>query len=826
MRTWLLLLLIGAAFLRFFGVLVVKGQDNSEPAVLLITEIFYDTPGDDTLEEWVELANVGAEPILLSDIKIGDEETARDGEGMLRFPESAVIEPGQVIVLAQTAVGFQQLFGFVPDFEIVDSDTAVPDMRGFPMWSGKNFGLANDGDEILLLDAKNKILDAVNYGESVTFFEPSIGDVFRGQSVERAPASCDTNTAADWQPLENPTPGTISFDGVCQAAQQVEAARETVLPIGEIQGSGDISDYVNQEVTFRGVVTGVFADQNAAGIVYHTIFVQDLPGESDANAATSDGIAVFVGRERPSIEIGNQLLVKGKVTEYFGLTEIEDENLEITVEAQNATLPEPLVVNPPADNAAQAAYFEPFESMLVTTGDAAQVVGPTYTGCGLAIVAGAAGQNEAQLRIFRHQLEDAVGQIIPVLHNTDVACGDFPNVKSGDVISGLAGPLTYNFDQFKIVQQDPLALQVTAVSVAPIPAAPTLEPDQFSVATFNVENYFDSFDDTRSSAEPKPGLDEIARKQVKIAYALGNVLGCPTLVGVQEIEKAGLLADLAEKAAEYCDFSYTVTHLESVDARGIDLALLSNPRRVQVNNVELRQACFGAETGIFDRSIKCEPGDDPLFSRPPLQVDLSIDGASHVLIVNHFKSKRGGEAETTTRRLAQAAHINGIVEEQLSQNPQARLIVLGDFNDYDLSPAMLAMTENGRLTNVLQQIPEAERYSYVFSGASQLIDGILVSPALAEAVTTVTIQHVNADYPASLADDMTPENLVFRSSDHDLPLAIFVLPETETSETATPAPTRIPEPAENDPTNVWPWMLGGLGLVALAGAAWFIYRRT
>ena len=826
MKTWRACLFWGLALLAILKIAGVQAQDSDQTAVLLITEIFYDTPGADENEEWIELANLGAASIDLSDYKIGDEETAGEKEGMLRFPEGASIAPGEVILIAQSAAGLRNLTGLTADYEILATDTAVADMRGFPIWSGKNFGLANGGDELLLLDAQNKIVDAVNYGESLTYFDPSIGAVFKGQSIERVPADCDTDSAADWQTQEFPTPGKISFEGVCQIPEPVDEI-ETLPPIGVIQGTDDVAAKVNERVKFRGVVTGTYADINTSGITYYTIFVQDLVGQEDGDPATSDGIAIFVGQERPSVKIGDQLLVEGIVTEFYGLTELDDNNLSLEIEASGVPLPMPISVDPPAANDEMAAYFEPYESMLVTLTGTAQVVGPTFSGCGFSVVA----EPDGIVRVFRHHLDDPIGQILPVLHVTDVDCGAFPDVKYGDTVAGLTGPLTYNFDQFKIVQQEVADLTLDFAPLPTIPAPPVAAEGQFSIATFNVENYFDVFDDTGDDAEPKPMADEIAIKQQKMAYAIGEVLGCPTLLALQEVEKAGLLTELADVTAEYCGFTYAVTHLESADIRGIDVALMSDPNKVTVENAQLRQTCTGVQTDITDPNIDCAVTEDPLFSRPPLQVDLTVDGEPYTVIVNHFKSKRGGELATAPRRVLQALHINELVAELLAEDGAARIIVLGDFNDYDLANPMLKMTEEGQLTNILQSVPDDERYSFVFGGASQLIDGILVSPALVDAVTAVTIQHVNADYPDSFGQDTSPEGLAFRSTDHDLPLAVFdlanLVPSEETEmSTFIPNPEPTPDPLPEENNNWLLWIFAGIA-VAVVVVYWSLrYGRN
>lgn len=563
--------------------------------------------------------------------------------------------------------------------------------------------------------------------------------------------------------------------GVWGAVQGRALAQTAVplLPIGAIQGRGPISPYVDQMVTFRGVVTGFYEDRNAAGITYYTLFVQDIPGFEDGDPATSDGIPLFLGRERPSYQPGDQVRVTGRVTEFYGLTELDDSGLKIVPEGQNMPLPAPIFVDPPGPATALAAYFEPLEGMRVAIAGEARVVGPSYRGCGFAVVT----ESVTAPRLFRRKLEDPIGQVLPILHTSDVSCAGFPVVKNGDRVRGLVGPLIYHFDQFKLVHQDPAVLQVTAVPLPPLPQTPAVAPDQFSVASFNVENYFDTMDDTGSDTEPKPTLEQLEIKQAKLAHALIQVLGCPTVVGIQEVENAGLLSVLAMRVLPQCGFTYQVVHRESVDGRGIDVAYLADPRRVQVQSAELRRGCTSLTTAVSDPDANCAPGQEPLFARPPLEMRVLLDGQPITFLVNHFKSKLGGEAETAGWRMAQAAFISNLVAERLAAEPHAAIIVLGDFNDYELSPPMLAMTGPGKpLTNALMKVPEAQRYSYVYGGVAQMIDGILLSPVLAGQIVTATIMHVNADYPDAWGEDISPERLVYRSTDHDLPLVVLQLP--------------------------------------------------
>jgi hypothetical protein len=142
----------------------------------------------------------------------------------------------------------------------------------------------------------------------------------------------------------------------------------------------------------------------------------------------------------------------------------------------------------------------------------------------------------------------------------------------------------------------------------------------------------------------------------------------------------------------------------------------------------------------------------------------------------------------------------------------------------------MSLAENGRLTNTLQQIPEAERYSYNFGGASQLIDGIFVSPALAQTIAAVTILHLNADYPDSLSHDTSPANLPYKATDHDLPLLVINPPARPAPATAVAASsTAIPaNPASsNNFTAIAPILLlvAVLGGTAVIGGMAMARRR-
>ena len=779
-------------------------QQAADTTTILLTEVFYDTPAVDSEQEWVELANFGPAAIDLSDYKLGDEEQTQGKEGMLRFPIQTILSPGQTIIVAQSARGFRTLYGRNPDYEIAASDPQVPDMRRYTLWSAGDFALANDGDELLLLDGQNRLIDSINYGDKTTYFDPAISSVYTGQSIERVPASCDTDSAADWQPSRLPAPGALNLEGECVVSFTADPD-QSLLSIGQIQGAGDISPFVNQRVEFRGLVTGSLEDRNSAGTIFYTLFLQDIPGQEDGDPRTSDGMAVFLGRQRPSYQIGDLLHISGLVTEFYGLTEIDDQDLQIKTTSHGHPFPEPMPLDLPQEPGLRRQYLESHESMFTTLADPARVVGPTHPGCGFALVDSYTDQDPKP----RRRTEDVVHQPMLVLYNSDVDCRDLPDVKIGDLVSGVSGPLTYHFDQYKIVLQNSAPLQVSS---APWPALPLpFQPaaNQFVVATFNLNNHFDGTKDMPSSAEPVIAAAALETKQTKLAVALGETLGCPTIVGIQEVESESLLQSLVKETAVICGFTYVISHHDSSDSRGLDLALLTDPRRIEILSIILHQACTAIETGVRDPDNQCPSPESPLFGRPPLQVDLQLDGILYTVYINHFKSKREGEEETAARRLQQAQHIASLINAQLAIDPQVRIITLGDFNDYEQSPTMLQMIGGANLVNVLERLPLEDRYTYIFDGVPQLIDGILVSTAVLPYIADAMIVHSNAGYPVGLASDTSVHGLPFHATDHDLPLLLLNLPHndrpldidpTTHSDPTQPAALNPKQPAAPDPT--------------------------
>jgi hypothetical protein len=195
---------------------VLKGYPTPTPTplpgYLLITEVLYDPAGTEPDGEWIELFNAGGTAIDLSGYKIGDEETPGDSEGMFIFPAGAELAPGDVLVVANRAVSFYKNHARLPDYELRESHPFIPDLQKYTAWSGGNVELNNGGDEVVLLDAGDHQVDGVSWGSSSAMLDPPVPAVLEMHSLERRPATLDTNRAADWVDQELPAPGQVELN--------------------------------------------------------------------------------------------------------------------------------------------------------------------------------------------------------------------------------------------------------------------------------------------------------------------------------------------------------------------------------------------------------------------------------------------------------------------------------------------------------------------------------------------------------------------------------------------------------------------------------------
>ena len=238
--------------------------------------------------------------------------------------------------------------------------------------------------------------------------------------------------------------------------------------------------------------------------------------------------------------------------------------------------------------------------------------------------------------------------------------------------------------------------------------------DQFSIATFNVENLFDTVDPILT-IPPQPTSAEYEARLLEVADTL-VALAAPTVIGLQEVENIGVLEAIAAQP-QLAEFGYEAVLIEGDDSRGIDVGYLVRGDQATIESVE----SFPATEGLTTRH--------PLL----LQVRLTVDDTAQTVYIinNHFLSLSAGEEATEPRRAAQAAWNVAIMNRVLERDPDANFVVLGDLNSFVDTLPLQTLTDAG-LVHVYDFFadPDDIPYTYIFEGMTQTLDHILVSPGM------------------------------------------------------------------------------------------------
>jgi cardiolipin synthase len=177
----------------------------------VISEALYNPAGIDLDKEWVELYNPTEAAVSLAGWMLGDARLRDDIEGMYLFPAGTVMAPCRPLVVAVKGDHFHADYGFYPDYELVDTLSAVPDLLKHPSWGAGQFALANAGDELMLLDPAGQPVDVLSWGDGGfpdVVSHPGVSQ--DGASLERFPAWQDRDDcAADFREQPWPSPGTV-----------------------------------------------------------------------------------------------------------------------------------------------------------------------------------------------------------------------------------------------------------------------------------------------------------------------------------------------------------------------------------------------------------------------------------------------------------------------------------------------------------------------------------------------------------------------------------------------------------------------------------------
>jgi len=579
--------------------------------------------------------------------------------------------------------------------------------------------------------------------------------------------------------------------------------------IHDIQGSGGTSPFVGQSVITTGIVTA----RKSNGF-----FIQEPDVTVDANPDTSEGIFVFSSK---TVAVGDGVMVTGPVSEFFNLSQVSSSPSNVVIGSSGNPLPAPIILTTTILNpAGPVDQLERFEGMRMHADTLVSVAPTNNFGEIFTVLEGVARPMrepgiEISLPVPPDPTPGETDCCIPrwdenperiVIDSNGLVGSTLISVTSNVTFSSITGPLDFSFGDYKVL---PETTPTTTANMNAVPV-PTPEPDEFTVAGYNIENFAND-----------------ATQRQKAALAIRTVLHYPDVLGHIEILNLASLQALADQvngdavAAGDPNPAYEARLIPAPLGGTQNVGFLVKTARVQIDSVTQER---GTETFIDPVGLDTEV----LHDRPPLVLrgtvnPTSLNPRQVIVVVNHLRSfidielVAGEGIRVREKRKKQAESVAGLLQELQTNSPGVPVISVGDYNAYqfndgytdpiatlkgtptadeemvvDASPDLV----DPNFVNLTDTLPAAERYSFIFEGTPQALDHFLVNDVANSYLTRYAIARNNSDFPefpGSLfsGDATRPE----RNSDHDMPVGYFRFPKVATTTSVSNA-TAVFSPAD------------------------------
>lgn len=248
----------------------------------------------------------------------------------------------------------------------------------------------------------------------------------------------------------------------------------------------------------------------------------------------------------------------------------------------------------------------------------------------------------------------------------------------------------------------------------------------FIVAFYNLENLFDVYDDELTN--DNDFLPDSAKRWTpkryhnklrKLGLAISNIGkdktdNIPALIGLAEVENNLVLDDLLA-SKHLNDFAYDYVHFDSPDERGIDVALLYDTSVFEVEVSEVFPVNIYDNDGSID------------YTRDILLVTGFLNSEQIHIIINHWPSRHDGEMETEPKRLLAAKKASEIIQLIKTADSDAKIIIMGDFNDDPFSNSIKQLVNSSDLYNPMKTLLSNDSGTTKHYDEWNLFDQILFS---------------------------------------------------------------------------------------------------
>lgn len=297
-------------------------------------------------------------------------------------------------------------------------------------------------------------------------------------------------------------------------------------------------------------------------------------------------------------------------------------------------------------------------------------------------------------------------------------------------------------------------------------ASQTSASDSLRIVSQNMHRFFDNID----NGNKRETILSTRKFQAKIrltAHKIITEFELPDIIAVQEVENLNTLNLLIQHIQQSTKLRYHAILREGNDVSGMNVGFLiqSKYRVTSINQL------FKTNKLKLDKS--------PLFSRPPLLVQV-CEQLNCISIINlHLRSMRGirkksSKQRVNAKRLEQASVIARWIDQYQRSHPDNSIIVLGDFNALTPSDRYVDVvgTIKGNPDNRITQFKTRDwiqkdlidatkrvslrnRYSYIYHKKKQILDYMLISSNFESSLKHIRFSQIDyrfSDHAGLIAD--------------------------------------------------------------------------
>lgn len=503
------------------------------------------------------------------------------------------------------------------------------------------------------------------------------------------------------------------------------------VSIKEIQGKGLNSPLAGHSVRARGVVTA---------ILRRGFFIQTPDVDWDGQASD----AVFIYGLASTVVVGIELEVLGKVIDYIKgdnakpVTQIQMDEVRVIKAPGDAIQAIELSAEfLPSANAEMATLLNSLEGMLVRIPKGQTFISPSNPYGDYVLAMDALERDTSVVRSEHNGVivgQDNHQRWFPGFRVTNYNHAQRLNVGTR-LSSDVVGPLNYRVDSYQICVDQPFKIEPEFITLS----KSSLKASEgcLTVMTLNCFNLDPYVESEERVINPRQDVDDDwgEGRFHTLAQAVVLQANVPDIVALQEIQDndGAEISDVIDADDTYRLLVETIHKMCGIRYLWVDVnpeqgadggqpggnirnGYLFNPERVDVDQSSLR--AFGASDECFEDS------------RKPLLVVFSekASGQKLACINVHLASKRHqnsifaplepGVDGKLDVRVAQAKVISREMQALTEQG--LNYYVTGDFNDTEHSDTLVALLGE-HSANLVESLPEAERYDYNHRGKLQVL---------------------------------------------------------------------------------------------------------